>query len=119
MNEADIKTLEDIFSHHPEDKNELIAILQEAQEKFGYLPQPVMEKVANHLHLPTSNVYGVATFYALFKLVPSGKNTIRVCRGTACHVRGGARILRDVENRLGVKAGETTLEELLRVVSPQ
>lgn len=67
-----------------------------------------MRGIAKFLQLPESTVYGVSTFYAQFKLVPSGRRTIRVCRGTACHVRGGVRILREVEKRLGIKPGETT-----------
>lgn len=108
MNDSDTKTLNTILSRHPRDTNELITILQDAQEQFGYLPADVMEHIGKYLQVPASTVYGVATFYALFKLKPSGKNTVRVCRGTACHVRGGTRILREVEQRLGIKPGETT-----------
>jgi len=60
--------------------------------------------------LPESTVYGVSTFYAQFKFTPTGKKRVKVCRGTACHVRGGARILREVEKRLGIKPGETTAD---------
>jgi len=67
-----------------------------------------MLTIARFLRLPESTAYGVATFYAQFKLTPTGKRIVKVCRGTACHVRGGARILREVEKRLGVKPGETT-----------
>jgi len=83
-------------------------MLQEAQEKFGYLPEAVMQRLARFLRLPESTVYGVSTFYAQFKLTPTGKRLIKVCRGTACHVRGGSRILREVERRLGIKPGETS-----------
>ncbi len=120
MKEKDIKALNEILSHYPVGKrDDLIPLLQEVQEKFRYLPEEAMRKIAQHLHIPTANVYGVATFYALFKLVPSGKNIVRVCRGTACHVRGGAQILRAVENKLGIKPGETTkdLEYTLETVS--
>ena len=64
--------------------------------------------IAKFLKVPESTVYGVATFYAQFKLTPSGRTKVRVCRGTACHVRGGARILREVEKRLGINPGEST-----------
>ena len=67
-----------------------------------------MQKIADSLRVTAGEVYGVVTFYAQFRLVPSGKNLVTVCRGTACHVRGGTRILREVEQRLGVKPGETT-----------
>ncbi len=100
--------LDDILSRYSGSKEELIPLLQEAQAEFRYLPSEVMLKIARFLRVPESTVYGVITFYSQFKMVPSGRNIIRVCRGTACHVRGGARILREAERRLGVKAGETT-----------
>ena len=107
--ETDIKeTLNEIFSHYSGRQEELIPVLQEAQEQFRYLPSEVMLEIARFLRLPESAVFGVSTFYAQFKLVPSGRRIVRVCRGTACHVRGGARILREVERRLGIKPGETT-----------
>lgn len=102
------KQLEGILSRHKGDKGDLIPILQEAQESFGYLPTGVMQKIASFLRLPESVVYGVSTFYAQFTFIPTGRRRVSVCRGTACHVRGGARILREVEKRLGLKPGETT-----------
>jgi len=100
--------LDDILSQHSGESGDLIPILQEAQGKFGYLPEGVMAGIAKFLRLPASDVYGVATFYAQFKFTPIGKRIVKVCRGTACHVRGGARILREVEKQLGIKPGETT-----------
>ncbi len=104
----DSKKLEEILSKHSGDKSELISILQEAQEEFGYLPPEVMEGIAKFLNLTSTTVYSVATFYSQFKFKPTGKRMVKVCRGTACHVRGGARILREVERILGIKPGETT-----------
>ena len=111
--------LSEIFPHYSGKKEELIPILQETQEEFRYLPQEAMLEIARFLQLPESTVFGVATFYAQFKLTPSGRRVVRVCRGTACHVRGGARILREVERRLDVKAGKTTddLEYTLETVA--
>ena len=107
--EVDIKEkLDEILSRYSGKREELIPILQEAQGQFGYLPPEVMLRIAKFLQLPESAIFGVSTFYAQFKLVPSGRRIVRVCRGTACHVRGGARILREVERRLGIKPGETT-----------
>lgn len=100
--------LDELLSHYSGKREELIPILQEAQEQFRYLPLEVMREIAKFLRIADSAVFGVSTFYAQFKLVPSGKRIVRVCRGTACHVRGGARILREVERRLGIKQGETT-----------
>lgn len=97
-----------ILARHSGQKDELIPILQEVQEEFGYLPAEAMQKVAKFLHISDSAVFGVATFYAQFKFAPSGKKTVRVCRGTACHVRGSATILREIEKRLGIKPRQTT-----------
>jgi NADH-quinone oxidoreductase subunit E len=102
------KEAEKITVNYTRDSGNLIPILQEAQEKFGYLPAEAMQKFAKYLRLPESTVFGVSTFYAQFKLTPTGRRKITVCRGTACHVRGGARILREIERRLGIKPGETT-----------
>ena len=100
--------LNEILSSYQGKEEELIPILQQVQQAFGYLPEPMMKKIAKFLQMPESTVFGVSTFYAQFKLVPSGRNIIRVCRGTACHVRGSAEILGEVEKQLGIKAGETT-----------
>ena len=100
--------LGEILTRYSGDSSDLIPILQEAQERFGYLPEEVMQRIAKFLRLSDNMVYGVSTFYAQFKFAPTGRRRISVCRGTACHVRGGARILREVERRLGIKPGETT-----------
>jgi NADH-quinone oxidoreductase subunit E/NADP-reducing hydrogenase subunit HndA len=108
---ADFKGgLEEILSSYGRGRDNLIPILQEAQEHYGYLPEEVIEEIANYMHLSGSTIYGVITFYSHFKLSPGGRQTVRVCRGTACHVRGGTRIIQDIERRLGVKAGETTTD---------
>jgi NADH:ubiquinone oxidoreductase subunit E len=97
-----------LANHTAARKDDLIPILQDTQEALGYLPPEAMQKIASFLGVSPGVVLGVATFYAQFKRVPSGKTTVSVCRGTACHVRGGTRILREVERRLGIKPGETT-----------
>jgi len=108
-----------ILSRYSGQRSDLIPILQEAQDNFGYLPGEVMQEIAKFLRLPDSIVYGVATFYSQFKLASGGKKIIRVCQGTSCHVHGGVRILREVEKRLGIKPGETTddLEYSLETVA--
>ncbi len=120
MTKTDVREkLNEIFSHYSGKKEELIPILQEAQEQFGYLPSEAMQQIARFLRLPESTVYGVATFYAQFKFSPVGRKIVRVCRGTACHIRGAPRILNEVEKQLGIKPGETTddLEYTLETVA--
>lgn len=89
-------------------KGALIPVLQKAQELYGFLPKDVLGKVARGLNLPLSQVYGVATFYAQFHLQPRGRNIIRVCQGTACHVRGAEKIMARVMEELKIAGGETT-----------
>ena len=98
----------DIFSRFEGDKDELIPVLQTVQDEFGYLPNDAMAKIAKFTGASESNVFGVASFYAQFRLTPTGKNRITVCRGTACHVRGAPQILEEVERHLGIKEGEST-----------
>lgn len=87
---------------------ELIAILHRAQHIFGYLPREVQEFIADKLDIPVSKVYGVVTFYSFFTMEKKGKYVINVCMGTACFVRGADKILKEFENKLGIKNGETT-----------
>jgi len=99
----------DIFkSYEPNDKSSLIPLLQEVQSIYGYLPESALQEVADFVGMPLSRVYGVATFYNQFRLAPLGENIIRVCRGTACHVKNSANILLALENALNIKAGGTT-----------
>ncbi|MTV48955.1 NADH-quinone oxidoreductase subunit NuoE [Heliobacillus mobilis] len=88
----------------------LIPVLQEAQEIYGYLPAEVLQKVARELQIPLAKVYGVVTFYSQFHLKPRGRNIIRVCLGTACHVRGGDKIFAALQKELAVDDGETTTD---------
>jgi NADH-quinone oxidoreductase subunit E len=90
------------------EKAELIPILQQVQQKLGYLPQEAMKSIARFVRLPESTVFGVATFYAQFKFVPVGRNIVKVCRGTGCYVKGAPRILEEMEKILGIKDGGTT-----------
>jgi len=120
LTKADVEDkIKVVFSRHHGEKQELIPILQETQAQFRYLPAAAMKEIARFLRMPESTVYGVSTFYAQFKLTPLGKKIIRVCRGTACHVRGATKVLNELESRLGIKAGETTddLEYTLETVA--
>jgi NADH-quinone oxidoreductase subunit E len=86
----------------------LIPVLQEAQGIYGYLPEEVLVHVSQGLKIPLTRVYGVVTFYAQFYVTPRGRHTVRVCRGTACHVRGGKNIRKAVQQFLGIEENETT-----------
>jgi NADH-quinone oxidoreductase E subunit len=102
-----------IFEKYPRyERSNLIPILQDIQEIYGFLPEKTLKEISNHLCIPFSSVYGVATFYNQFRLTPLGKNIIRVCRGTACHVKNSANILVALENELGICAGQTTRDKL-------
>lgn len=90
--------------------DQLIPILQDVQESFGYLSREAIVAVAKHLHMPLSRVHGVATFYNQFRYDPPGKHHVQVCRGTACHVRGSAPLLEAVKQELEVEAGRTTAD---------
>jgi NADH-quinone oxidoreductase subunit E len=100
--------LQEIFSRYHGQQEELIPILQEAQEEFRYLSSEVILEIARFLGVPESAVFGVSTFYAQFKFSPVGRHILKVCRGTACHVRGAPRILDEAEKQLGIKDGGTT-----------
>lgn len=93
-------------------RENLIPILQRIQVRMGYLPMPGMEEVAQYLSIPVGEVYGVATFYNQFRLTPPGKYQVKVCTGTACHVKRSYVILEEWERRLGVREGETTQDRL-------
>lgn len=101
--------IKDIYRKYPlQDPSCLIDLLQDVQEYYGYLPDAEMQDVARHVDIPVSRVYGVATFYNQFRFQPLGRFVIKVCRGTACHVKGSQDILRTLENELGIEAGQTT-----------
>ncbi|RKX71134.1 NAD(P)H-dependent oxidoreductase subunit E [candidate division WOR-3 bacterium] len=102
------KTLEKILARYAGEEPDLIPILQDIQEKFNYLPEPLIRYLSRRLNIPLSRIYSLATFYTAFSLKPRGKNLITVCLGTACHVRGAPAILAELERRLGISAGETT-----------
>ena len=100
--------MQKLFDQYRDYKGGLIPVLQEAQNIYGYLPKEVLQQIAKELKIPFSKVFGVCTFYAQFHLKPRGRNIIRVCLGTACHVRGGAKIFEAAQESLGVGQGGTT-----------
>ncbi len=98
-------------------RDALIETLHTVQESFGYLDKPALKFVAESLRVPLSQAYGVATFYHYFTLRPPGKHTCLVCLGTACYIKGAAQLLATAEQSLNVKAGETTLDGNVSLVS--
>ena len=97
---------------HDNQKKALISILQDIQAEFNYLPKEALQAVAETLEIPLIHIIGVATFYHSFSLEPKGEHQVTVCMGTACHVRGGPKILDEFEKKLGVESGQTTEDGL-------
>jgi NADH:ubiquinone oxidoreductase subunit E len=91
-----------------EKQGALMPVLQEAQAKFGYLPVEVLEMISKGLNVPLSEIYGVATFYSQFSLIPKGEFKIGICLGTACYVKGSQELLNKVMEELGIESGQTT-----------
>lgn len=115
--------LDEIIARYKDESGPLIPILQEAQEVYGYLPAHVLKHVSKATRIPLARIYGVVTFYAQFRLAPLGRNVINVCLGTACHVRGGAKILKTIEEQLSIKDGMTTEDnrfslEIVNCIAP-
>ena len=101
--------MSEILSRYPEASvDKLIPILQDTQNKEGYLSMEAIYSIAAHLGVPSGKVYGVATFYNQFRFEPSGRCRVTACRGTACHVRGGRNVIKSIESHLGIQDGETT-----------
>ncbi|MFH1719469.1 MAG: NADH-quinone oxidoreductase subunit NuoE [Planctomycetota bacterium] len=103
-----LSRIRDILDRHPAERGNLIPFLQDIQEDIGYLSDEALEELERHTGISANEIYGVATFYTQFRFSPPGEHTIQTCQGTACHVRGGQKILRELERRLGVTAGKTT-----------
>lgn len=104
----DLSKVEQIVKDHHNSPGHLIGILQDVQAEYHYLPKHSLEKVAELLNIPLSQVFSVATFFRAFSLQPRGKNEVHVCLGTACHVRGAQRILEELERGFELKAGQTS-----------
>lgn len=104
MEKEDVK-FQEIFSRYKGDREELIPILQDTQAIYGYLPEQAMRDIARFMRVPQSQVYGVATFFAQFYFSRRGKHAIKVCLGTACHVKGAGRLMEAFEREMGISCG--------------
>lgn len=108
MERDDIDRLDRILSEHPREEGSLVPVLEEINEDYNHLPENAMRYISQELEVPLSQVYNVATFFTAFSLKPRGKHTIKVCLGTACHVRGAPRVLDEIIRELKVEPGDTT-----------
>lgn len=117
--EQEEQLLRDVLSFYKGERGELIPVLLDIQTNFGYLPPWIIEVIASYLNIPVSEVYSVASFYTVFRLKPLGRNRVTVCRGTACHIRGAPKIVKEIEGTIGLKEGETSedLEYTLETVA--
>jgi NADH-quinone oxidoreductase subunit E len=104
-------TVEVIIKKYDGDKGQLVSMLQDIQTEYRYLPKDALDEVVTLLGVPASQVYSVATFFKAFSLTPRGRHLIKVCLGTACHVRGAAKVVEKIELDLGVKRTETTPDQ--------
>jgi NADH-quinone oxidoreductase subunit E len=104
----DFKAVDLVIDKHQEKRTALISILHEIQDRYNHLPEGALRKVASRLQMDLTDIYGVATFYKSFSLIPRGRHSVTLCLGTACHVRGGPKILREVKKLLNIKPGQTT-----------
>lgn len=112
-----MKWIRKIVEKYGKKESGLIPILQDVQKIKGYLPEEGISDIAAELKIPIARVYSLATFYKAFRLIPRGRHSIHVCLGTACHVRGGAKIMDRLEQDLGVRSGETTQDGRFTVES--
>ncbi len=106
--EIDLSKVDSLIEPYLGKKEMVIPALQKVQDHFGYLPRPAVERVSKQMRIPLSRIYGVATFYAQFKMKPRGRYIIRVCKGTACHIQGSPKIAERIEDILSIESGETT-----------
>jgi NADH-quinone oxidoreductase subunit E len=107
----DLKPVAKIVPKYSRDyESNLIAILQETQDVYGYLPKSVMKEISKLTDVPLTRIFGVVTFYSQFTLTPRGKHAIKICNGTACHVRGVDEVKEKVKEHLNVSEGETTAD---------
>jgi len=107
----DLKSVDLIVDKYQEKRTALISILHDVQDRYKYLPEDALKMVASRLHMDINEIYGVATFYKSFSLFPKGKHSITLCLGTACHVRGGPKILRELKKQLNIEPGQTTSDK--------
>lgn len=106
--EVDNKKIKKIINIYPRDRHYALAVLQDMQGKFNYIPKDGLEMLAEYLEVPVSQLYSMATFYKALSLKPKGKHIIKICNGTACHLRGSMNLVTGLKRELGIEPGQTT-----------
>jgi NADH-quinone oxidoreductase subunit E len=107
---CDHADIQRILQEHPRQQTSMVGLLHDIQRHFRYLPEAALRAAAAHLDVPVAKVYAIATFYKAFSLTPRGEHLVRVCTGTACHVRGSGLVIEEMEKALGVPRGHTTAD---------
>ena len=113
--ESPALAIDAIVHKHNVEPGAVIPILQEIQEAYGHVPPVAIQRVAEHMNIPASEIYGIVTFYAQFRLQPLGKNLVRVCHGTACHLGGAEMVAEALAQATGAKEGETSPDDMFTV----
>lgn len=117
LNDEQVAKITEIINEFKEKEGKIMLVLHEVQDYLGYVPYEAQKLIAEGLNVPMSDVYGVVTFYSRFSLNPVGKYKVGVCLGTACYVKGADKILEKVEQKLGIKAGETTEDGVFSIAA--
>ena len=113
--ELDNQKIFQIVTSYSNEKRYILAMMQDVQKQFNYLPKEAMEMIAEHVNAPFSRIFSMATFYKAFSLVPKGRYNIKVCDGTACHIKGSNVLIDQVHKHLGIRPGETTEDGLFSI----
>jgi NADH-quinone oxidoreductase subunit E len=106
----DVSHVDRVIDKYQGKRTALISMLHDVQDHYNHLPVEALKRVATKLQMDLNNIYGVATFYKAFSLTPRGEHTVTLCQGTACHVRGGPNILREMKAHLRIESGQTTVD---------
>ncbi|MGC9324456.1 MAG: NAD(P)H-dependent oxidoreductase subunit E [Desulfomonilia bacterium] len=114
---VDVRKVDEIISRYEKSEESLLAILQDFQREFHYVPEEGMRRLSDLLSVPESRIYAMGTFYKALSLEPRGKHTVKVCTGTACHLKGANQILETIERELGAKRNSTTKDKLFTIES--
>lgn len=111
-----LKEFDEMLASYKDAKGSLMPMLQKTQDMFGYLPKEILERMSKKTQIPIAKIYGVASFYAQFTFIPTGKYKISVCMGTACYVKGAEEILKSFEKKLNISLGQTTDDQMFSLI---